>query len=194
MNQALSSLYDSILKHLDQEELRTLCFKRGIQYDELRGEGHGGKVRELLQLTQRRNQVDHLLDTLCQTHPEVDWRQTAQGSAAPTIPHALTPRSPPKPFIGRKDERRQLAQALRDERGSVHILQGLGGVGKTALAANWRKTWLTISLAAYCGSRWRPVPGPKRCGRKSPPPTDAPPAPRTPPPPPAPPWTDTRLC
>ena len=90
MNQVLSSLYDSILKHLDEEELRTLCFRLGVEYDDLRGEGRRYKGRELLALAQRRNQMEYLLDTLCQTHPEVDWRQGIQNSAAPPTPLAIT--------------------------------------------------------------------------------------------------------
>jgi hypothetical protein len=40
-------LYGVLNARFDQEELRTLCFRLGVDYDSLRGEGKAAKAREL---------------------------------------------------------------------------------------------------------------------------------------------------
>ena len=57
---ATDALHQRILDRFDLEEFRTLCFKLGIEYDDLRGEGRPGKARELIKLMQRRGQLDRL--------------------------------------------------------------------------------------------------------------------------------------
>jgi hypothetical protein len=47
-------LYQALVAHFDQEELRTLCFKLGVEYDDLRGEGREAKARELARYVSRR--------------------------------------------------------------------------------------------------------------------------------------------
>jgi hypothetical protein len=51
---ALDRLYHVLHTRFDQEELRTLCFKLGVNYDDLRGEGHSAKARELVLYMSRR--------------------------------------------------------------------------------------------------------------------------------------------
>ncbi len=59
---------------------------------------------------------------------------TLAGGTLP-VPPAVRPVAPPDPFVGRARERDELARVLCDGRGAVHTLAGMGGVGKTALAA-----------------------------------------------------------
>jgi len=47
-------LYQALVAHFDLEELRTLCFKLGVGYDDLRGEGREAKARELVRYMSRR--------------------------------------------------------------------------------------------------------------------------------------------
>lgn len=55
-----NDLYSHLLMHFDLEGLRTLCFKLGVEYDDLRGEGRAGKARELIMLLQRQGRLDEL--------------------------------------------------------------------------------------------------------------------------------------
>ncbi|MGD9099627.1 MAG: NB-ARC domain-containing protein, partial [Anaerolineae bacterium] len=126
-------LHRFIAGHFDLEELRQLCFALGLKYDDLRGEGCAHKARELVSLVERQRQLPHLSAALRQARPEL-YAQAKLSSAAAAL-HALCPPAPPHPFIGRQETLRQLTQALRTQRGAVHTLAGLGGVGKTALAA-----------------------------------------------------------
>ncbi len=133
MNQSLPSLHKASKDHLDQEELRALCFKLGIEYDDLRGEGRSGQAQELLRLVQRQNQIDHLLDTLCQAHPHVDWKKASQGSAAaPNIPRALTPYAPPKPFIGARRLYQTSLKMAEEQEQKRLIAYNLGDLGRLA--------------------------------------------------------------
>jgi hypothetical protein len=59
--------------HFDLEELRTLCFDLGVDYDSLRGEGKAAKARELIAYMQRRGQLDRLIAETKKLRPEVDW-------------------------------------------------------------------------------------------------------------------------
>lgn len=50
----LAHLHHVLHTHFDREELRTLCFKLGVRYDDLGGEGHSARARELVQHQSRR--------------------------------------------------------------------------------------------------------------------------------------------
>ncbi len=50
----LDRLYEALVARFDREELRTLCFKLGVDYDDLRGEGREGNARELVKYMSRR--------------------------------------------------------------------------------------------------------------------------------------------
>jgi hypothetical protein len=54
MTNHLSHLRQIIAEHYSLEELRTLCFDLGVNYDELGGEGLSAKARELLAYLDRR--------------------------------------------------------------------------------------------------------------------------------------------
>jgi len=51
----LDQLYEVLVARFDREELRTLCFKLGVDYDDLRGEGREGNARELVKYMSRRD-------------------------------------------------------------------------------------------------------------------------------------------
>jgi hypothetical protein len=57
-------LYQLLTTQYDLEELRTLCFKLGVEYDDLRGEGRSAKARELIRSMERRGQVHQLLQLI----------------------------------------------------------------------------------------------------------------------------------
>jgi len=62
-----------IADHFDIEELRTLCFDLGVDYDDLRGEGKTGKVRELVAHFERRGLVHELIEACKRERPNVRW-------------------------------------------------------------------------------------------------------------------------
>lgn len=70
---AVTDLLPILSSRFDLEELRTLCFDLGIDYDDLRGEGKTAKARELILRMQRRQQVENLIKTIRDTRPDIDW-------------------------------------------------------------------------------------------------------------------------
>jgi len=45
---AMTELHRLLVRHFDLEELRTLAFDLGVDFDDLRGEGKSAKARELI--------------------------------------------------------------------------------------------------------------------------------------------------
>lgn len=69
MENPLARLRQFITEYYDQEELRTLCFDLGIDYDNLRGENKAAKARELVLCVGRHGQLDELLALLGRERP-----------------------------------------------------------------------------------------------------------------------------
>lgn len=59
----------------DNEELRTLCFELGVEYDNLPGTGKKGKARELIRYLERRERIPDLLTVIKQKRPYLVWRR-----------------------------------------------------------------------------------------------------------------------
>jgi len=53
------------------EEFRTLCFHLGVNYDDLGGEGLGGKARQLVLLLQKRDALPLLVEWLRRERPDI---------------------------------------------------------------------------------------------------------------------------
>ncbi|MBU0493119.1 MAG: tetratricopeptide repeat protein [Chloroflexi bacterium] len=91
---------------------------------------------------------------------------TLAGGTLPTPP-ALRPIAPPHPFVDREAERCDLVQALATRPGDVHTLAGMGGVGKTALAARvvhdvtdafpGGVLWLSLEMAPHPDTLWAQI-------------------------------------
>jgi tetratricopeptide (TPR) repeat protein len=60
----LSVVHRFVVEHYGLEELRTLCFDLGANYDDLPGETLGGKARELILWAGRERQIEKLLAAL----------------------------------------------------------------------------------------------------------------------------------
>lgn len=69
----LVRLYELIAKHFDLEELRTLCFRLGLDIADLPGEGRNAKARELVTYMNRRLHMADLIAQLQQERPDVNW-------------------------------------------------------------------------------------------------------------------------
>ncbi len=64
--------------HFDTEELRTLCFDLGVEYDDLPGEGRAGKVRELLRYIERHERIHDLLKVGKELNPDLAWERISE--------------------------------------------------------------------------------------------------------------------
>lgn len=71
-------LSDQITEYFNAEELADLCFRLGIQYDNLAGETNSAKARELTDYCRRHGRLENLLETCRLLRPHVLW-------AVPTI-------------------------------------------------------------------------------------------------------------
>lgn len=60
-----------LASRFDLEELKTLCFRLGVAYDSLRGEGLEGKARELVAYWQRRQQIGQLVNAIQLYRPDI---------------------------------------------------------------------------------------------------------------------------
>jgi len=87
MTGAPAGLHAYIVAHYNLEELRTLCFKVGVPYDDLTGEGLGGQARELILFLERQDRLADLLDRLERDHPDLYARANlGEDLAAPAAP------------------------------------------------------------------------------------------------------------
>ncbi len=82
----LNTLHDILATRFDKEELRTLCFRLGIDYDDLPAEGRENKARELLRRFNYRDNVPTLVETGKKLRPDVEWPQLAAPDARPQPP------------------------------------------------------------------------------------------------------------
>lgn len=82
----LTTLRELLSSHFDREELRTLSFDLGIDYDDLRGEGKSNKARELIGLMARRQRLPELVEWARKYRPGVQW---------PSIPGHFAPEAIP---------------------------------------------------------------------------------------------------
>lgn len=57
-------IYEQLKARFDLEELRTLCFELGVDYDNLRGEGKSAKMRELITYLQHRRLIYQLISKI----------------------------------------------------------------------------------------------------------------------------------
>ena len=69
----LVTLADLITRYFNLSEVRDLCFRLGIEYEDLGGEGKNEKVRELVMRVERNGRLPHLIPLLQQLRSHVEW-------------------------------------------------------------------------------------------------------------------------
>jgi hypothetical protein len=69
----LNTLLRQLIASFDLEELRTLCFELGVDYDTLRGEGKAGKARELVLSALRTRRLPNLVEAARGLRPNISW-------------------------------------------------------------------------------------------------------------------------
>jgi len=67
-------LRNKITAYFNDDEIRSLCFDLGIEYENLVGETREAKARELVTYCERTSQVSQLVNRCRELRPSVDWR------------------------------------------------------------------------------------------------------------------------
>jgi len=80
MAEALTELHQILIERFSEDELRTLSFRLGVDYDVLPGEGKVGKARELIIYLERRDVLTRLLEVGEQLRPDISWSQRSKSS------------------------------------------------------------------------------------------------------------------
>ena len=93
-------------------------------------------VEKTITFCQTRDLLPDLLRQVEKERPRQYARFAGRLAAYRPAPTAVTPAAPPPYFVGREDELKTLTQALlhTDRPQAITALQGMGGIGKTALA------------------------------------------------------------
>ena len=85
-----TQLHQFLVDHFSLEELKTLCFNLGVEFEDLGGEGRSDKARELVKAMQRRTRLEHLVAHLSIARPDAYRRRFHQTPTA-TMPTATMP-------------------------------------------------------------------------------------------------------
>ena len=78
-----------IRQHFSDDELRDLCYRLGVNYEDLPAAGKAGKARELVDYAERHGLVSDLVATCRRLRPKVAWPDTPApepGNDAPSRP------------------------------------------------------------------------------------------------------------
>jgi hypothetical protein len=70
-------LLQELKKHFNEDELRSLCFDLGVDYEDLQAQGKAGKARELILYQERRGDSDRLIDRCRELRPTISWEDTS---------------------------------------------------------------------------------------------------------------------
>lgn len=71
----LRQLRENLVEYFDLEELRTLCFDLGVDWDGLRGEEKTGKVTALLTSLDNTGRIPELVELCARLRPKVLWQK-----------------------------------------------------------------------------------------------------------------------
>ena len=74
----LATLQQNLVDGLSEDELRTLCFDVGVDYDCLPAEGKSGKARELVAHLERRKSIPEFIEICRRSRPDVVWPSALQ--------------------------------------------------------------------------------------------------------------------
>lgn len=113
-NQLLVQIHELLHKHFDLEEFRDLCFKLGVKYDDLAGEGLHAKMRKLVTRMDRESRLEDLLAFCMRTRPKAAWPDSAipiSLDAAPALPTTPT-RKPDQIFLSHAHQDSDFAHRL----------------------------------------------------------------------------------
>ena len=78
----LSALRQNITRLFELEELRTLCFDLGVDFESLGGEGKEAKARELVAFLDRNDRLLDLVETCASQRPGAAWQSILETARA----------------------------------------------------------------------------------------------------------------
>lgn len=167
----LNQLHKLIVAHFDLNELRTLTFELGIDYETIPGTEKSGKARELVVSCARQSRLNDLFSHAQKTRPNINWpptppdfdvRQAIKDLSAypdPKLEHSLSRSQNPflvgsavssEFFVGRSS----VIEAIKNRVGHPDQLQSLSLVanrrmGKTSLLKYVQNNYTTIFGSAH---------------------------------------------
>ena len=106
-----TQLHQFLVAHFSLEELKTLCFNLGVEYEDLAGEGRSDKARELVKAMQRRTRLEHLVAHLAIARPDAYRKRFHETPAIPAAPIRAR-RDPRQVFISHAHQDAPFAQRL----------------------------------------------------------------------------------
>jgi hypothetical protein len=136
-------LYRLLVAHFDEGELRTLCFRLNVDYDDLPTSGRANKARELIALLERHDRIPELLKVGRELRPDLPWDEAADLS---------TQAMPPVGFVNRERELNMLrVERLRASQSPYVLINAPAGYGKSYLLA---RLVATITSDERLDSAW----------------------------------------
>lgn len=63
-----------LAEYFNRDELKTLCFDLGVEYENLEGETLDGKTREIIKYCYKRGLLDELIEQCREARPNIDWQ------------------------------------------------------------------------------------------------------------------------
>ncbi len=75
------SLRENMNRYFSLDEIESLCFDLGVDFENIGGSSKPGKVLELIQYMERRGRLDELAGACAKSRPNVDW-----GAAGVVVP------------------------------------------------------------------------------------------------------------
>jgi formylglycine-generating enzyme required for sulfatase activity len=127
-------LLEAISQFYSQEELRTLCFELGVDYDDLPAQGKVNRARELIQQCERTYRLAALIEVCQQQRPLVNWPafiRSSQDEPAPFKGLEHYDVHDADLFFGREAMTAELVEHLRRHRFLAVV--GASGSGKSSL-------------------------------------------------------------
>lgn len=122
-----------ITAHFNENELRTLCFDLGIDYESLGPGGKESKVRGLIEYCVRRDRIPSLLKYCNRVRPNIGWPDLTQLQIA--LAELTTPDTHDYQKPVNKDSKEQVAQKRSGDSFRVQI-DGVGPRAQVAVGKN----------------------------------------------------------
>lgn len=99
--QRLVEAYDILVKRLGERDLHALCFRMGLEFDDLGGAGKTDKLRELLTFLDRRERIADLIKAGQAERPDILWDTILGGQTGTSTNQSRLPSYPYTHFVSR---------------------------------------------------------------------------------------------
>lgn len=76
-----SNLADFMAHHFNDEEIKDVCFRMQIDYNDLAAEGRAGKIRELVLFVERHGRVQEFHKLIRKLRPRLPWNYSLSEEA-----------------------------------------------------------------------------------------------------------------